>query len=211
MDFCRLRLRMKLPYCLSLLRTNVPIFSAFVCIVVAVAEIYLFDFAVVVHCFDISLTLLLMMLKDTSLNNIRVLFVFVVWAERYIFDRKQSSSVCASLYCSRLPILPEVILLMHLSTGMHHISIVKFAATKRIKKTTSPKPSDVHFKRQHLWRKKKVFHLLGNPTLRNVYSNCQTWLKFSNSYKCNFSILFLCVITFPPAFKLIAIISNLNI
>ena len=78
LDFCRLRLRMKLPYCLSLLRTNVPIFSAFVCIVVAVAEIYLFDFAVVVHCFDISLTLLLMMLKDTSLNNIRVLFVFVV-------------------------------------------------------------------------------------------------------------------------------------
>ena len=34
LDFCRLRLRMKLPYCLSLLRTNVPIFSAFVCLLI---------------------------------------------------------------------------------------------------------------------------------------------------------------------------------
>ena len=172
-------------------------------------EARLFVIAVVVierYTFDLDVVVVVVVDVETCL-----FVVAVVVVERYIFDRKQSSSVCASLYCSRLPILPEVILLIHLYQLGCIISIVKFATAKRINKT---QPSDVHFRRQDLRRKKQFFfHLLGNPTLRNVYSNCQTWLKFSNTYKCNFPILFLilCVITFPAAFKLIAIISNSNI
>ena len=119
--------------------------------------------------------------------------------EIYLWQKAEQLSLCISLLFSPPlplphlpsflsppsffpPFSPDVILLMHLSTGMHHIhcQICNSQGSKRPQCQNSP-----------LLQRQKVF---GNPTLRNVYSNCQTWLKFSNTYKCNFPILFLCVI-----------------